>query len=217
MPIFFEGRSTDPKAPFKFVLEEIRTIILDFDLIYTQNFKNKSLKEIANMHKGLSPVIGVSGIVKRDRSMIAAQFRMSGYPYVLISTDILREGEDLHTYCQNVYHYGIAWNPSDMEQRTGRIDRINSMSYRKLHKNQTMEFNNKIQVFYPYLSQSIEVNQVVKLLNNINLFIQIFNDISSTAKFDTSASVDDQIGAGNIPPAIGHKIEAKYDVENFDN
>jgi hypothetical protein len=205
---------TDPEGPFNFVLEELRTIIVDFDLIYTQNFKNKSLKEIANMHKGLSPVIGVSGIVKRDRSLIAAQFRMPGYPYVLISTDILREGEDLHTYCQNVYHYGIAWNPSDMEQRTGRIDRINSMSYRKLHKNQSLDFDNKIQVFYPYLSQSIEVNQVVKLLNNINLFMQTFNDISSTVKFDTSASVDDQIDS--IPKAIQEKIEAKYDIQNFD-
>ncbi len=88
------------------------------------------------MMRSLSPVIGISGQSRRNRSLVAAQFRMPGFPYALVATDILREGEDLHTYCQNIYHYGVAWNPSDMEQRTGRIDRINSMSFRKLNTSQ---------------------------------------------------------------------------------
>lgn len=205
-----------PDAPFHFVLTEIKTIILDYDLVVTMNFRGKSSREISTILRSLSPVLGISGLVKRNRSIVASQFRMPGYPYVLISTDILREGEDLHTYCQNVYHYGIAWNPSDMEQRTGRIDRINSLSYRKLIKEGALGFDSKIHVFYPYLSQSIEVNQVVKLLTNINVFIQTFNDISINNKFDTYASVDDQISDDHIPKTITHKIEALYDVQHFD-
>ncbi|RQO65189.1 hypothetical protein DBR43_30510 [Pedobacter sp. KBW06] len=207
----------EPDAPFYFLLLEVKTILLDYELILNMNFRNKTVKEVSTILRSLSPVVGISGMVKRDRSIVAAQFRMPGYPYVLISTDILREGEDLHTYCQNVYHYGIAWNPSDMEQRTGRIDRINSLSNRKLNQMKSLDFDNKIHVFYPYLSQSIEVNQVVKLLININTFTETFNDISLKANYDTSASTMEQISEDQIPAAIKHKIEALYDVQNFDS
>jgi hypothetical protein len=203
-------------APFHYLLKEISTIITDYDLIMALNFKNKTDKEISTILKSLSPVIGISGMVKRDRSIVAAQFRMPGYPYVLITTDILREGEDLHTYCQNVYHYGIAWNPSDMEQRTGRIDRINSLSYRKLKQNKTLDFDNKIQIFYPYLSQSIEVNQVYQLLLNINTFIKTFNDITSHEEYKPTVNLGEEITSKQIPEAIKHRIEPLFDIENFD-
>ena len=46
-------------------------------------------------------------------------------------TYLLQEGEDLHTFCSAVHHYGIAWTPSSMEQRVGRIDRVRSQSDRR--------------------------------------------------------------------------------------
>jgi len=39
------------------------------------------------------PVAGMSGTVSKTS---VAQFRMPGYPLVLITTDVLQEGEDLH-------------------------------------------------------------------------------------------------------------------------
>ncbi|MFD2866896.1 hypothetical protein, partial [Mucilaginibacter antarcticus] len=109
--------------------------------------------------------------------------------------------------------HGIRWSTSPEYQR---IDRINSLSYRRLIEKQAIEFSNKIHVFYPYLSQSIEVNQIVKLLTNINIFIQTFNDISINNKFETFASLDDQISEDHIPKTISYKIEALYDVQYFD-
>jgi hypothetical protein len=50
----------------------------------------------------------------------------------LITTEVLQEGEDLHTFCSRVVHYGITWTPSAMEQRTGRVDRIGSLTHRRL-------------------------------------------------------------------------------------
>ena len=55
---------------------------------------------------------------------------MPGFPLALVTTDVLQEGEDLHTFCSRVIHYGITWTPSAMEQRTGRIDRIGSLFQR---------------------------------------------------------------------------------------
>jgi hypothetical protein len=54
------------------------------------------------------------------------QFRMPGYPFVLLSTDLLQEGEDLHTFCSDVYHYGLAWTPSAIEQRIGRVEHLSA-------------------------------------------------------------------------------------------
>lgn len=202
-------------SPFYYVLNEIKTIINDFDLIIAVNFQDKDERKIISTFKNLSPIIGTSGQDKRDRGILANQFRMPGYPYVLVTTDIFREGEDLHTYCQNVYHYGIAWNPSDMEQRTGRIDRINSLSYRKLNKTNDVSFNNKIHVFYPYLTQSVEVNQVAKLLTNMNIFIEDFNEIDKTNSYESSVNTNEEITEKDMPVAIKKRLISKYDIHDF--
>jgi superfamily II DNA or RNA helicase len=205
-----------PDAPFHFLLQEIKTILLDYDILLAVNFQEKDVKKIQLALQQLVPVVGTSGQDGKNRSVIASRFRMPGYPYVLVTTDIFREGEDLHTYCQNIYHYGIAWNPSDMEQRTGRIDRINSMSYRKLHKEQETTFDNKIHVFYPYLSQSVEVNQVANLLKNVNQFIETFNDIDRDNNYESEISIYNRLKATDIPVAITQRLRSKYDVNEFD-
>ena len=204
------------EANFAFVLNEIKTIVNDFDLIVAVNFQDRDENKINAILRNLTPIVGTSGQDDRDRGMLAAQFRMPGFPYVLITTDIFREGEDLHTYCQNVYHYGIAWNPSDMEQRTGRIDRINSKSYRMLNNTKELSFENKVQVFYPYLQHSVEVNQVVQLLRNLNKFVETFNDIVSDIKYESTVSVNDEIVNESIPAPITKRLKSKYDVHDFD-
>ena len=66
--------------------------------------------------------------------------------------DLLQEGEDLHTFCSAVHHYGISWMPSSMEQRVGRIDRVNSETERRLTlANGSADGSAKLQVYYPHL------------------------------------------------------------------
>jgi ERCC4-related helicase len=42
---------------------------------------------------------------------------------ILICTDAAREGINLQTYCADLIHFDLPWNPSRLEQRNGRIDR----------------------------------------------------------------------------------------------
>jgi ERCC4-related helicase len=42
---------------------------------------------------------------------------------ILICTDAAREGINLQTYCSELIHFDLPWNPSRLEQRNGRIDR----------------------------------------------------------------------------------------------
>jgi hypothetical protein len=198
---------------FSMVLSEIKRIILDYSLVRAVNFpEGDSHKSIENKLVYQSPVIGISGESSKNRSNVATQFRMPGFPLVMITTDIFREGEDLHIYCQNIYHYGIAWNSSDMEQRTGRIDRINSKSYRLLISEQSVIFNNKLHVFYPYIKKTLEVNQVYRLFENVNDFVKSF-DIVDSLKDVEKAELDTVVT--EMPDIILSPLKSQFEFNNF--
>jgi hypothetical protein len=58
------------------------------------------------------------------RRRLMLSFNSPLFPEVLISSRVLGEGVDLHRFCRHVIHHDLDWNPSVMEQRTGRLDRI---------------------------------------------------------------------------------------------
>ena len=58
----------------------------------------------------------------RDRLMLA--FNSPLFPEILISSSVMGEGVDLHRFCRHVIHHDLCWNPSTLEQRTGRLDRV---------------------------------------------------------------------------------------------
>ena len=64
----------------------------------------------------------------RRRLMLA--FNTPFFPEILIASSVLAEGVDLHLDCRFVIHHDLSWNPSVLEQRTGRVDRIGSKAER---------------------------------------------------------------------------------------
>jgi hypothetical protein len=120
------------------------------------------------------PVAGMSGEVNAS---VVRQFRMPGYPLVLVTTDLLQEGEDLHTFCSSVHHYGISWTPSSMEQRIGRIDRVLSQTDRRLSALAgPLGGEDQLQVYYPYLEETVEVLQVHRVLERMNVFLRLMHE-----------------------------------------
>jgi hypothetical protein len=109
---------------------------------------------------------------------LVRQFRMPGYPLVLISTDLLQEGEDLHTFCSAVHHYGVAWTPSSLEQRIGRIDRVRSQTERRLAElsADSVKGDDKLQVFFPHLEDTVEVLQVRRVLDRMEAFLRLMHE-----------------------------------------
>lgn len=70
----------------------------------------------------------------RRRLMLA--FNTPFFPEILIASSVLAEGVDLHLDCRFVVHHDLCWNPSTIEQRTGRVDRIGCKAehaYRPIH------------------------------------------------------------------------------------
>lgn len=66
--------------------------------------------------------------VARRRLMLA--FNTPFFPEILVASSVLAEGVDLHLDCRYVVHHDLCWNPSTLEQRTGRVDRIGAKAER---------------------------------------------------------------------------------------
>lgn len=99
-------------------------------------------------YRAMEVVRSVSGGTKRDtRDRVMLAFNSPLFPEILVSTQVLGEGVDLHRFCRHVIHHDLCWNPSTLEQRTGRVDRIFCKA----------EVTGKsIQVFEPYIAGSAD-------------------------------------------------------------
>jgi ERCC4-related helicase len=67
---------------------------------------------------------GATGTDRREEIKRAFNSDPDAEPLrILICTDAAREGINLQTYCADLIHFDLPWNPSRLEQRNGRIDR----------------------------------------------------------------------------------------------
>jgi hypothetical protein len=79
----------------------------------------------------------------RQRLMLA--FNTPFYPEILVASMIMAEGVDLHLNCRHIIHHDLCWNPSTLEQRTGRIDRIGAKVER---------CGQPIKIYLPYIAMT---------------------------------------------------------------
>jgi hypothetical protein len=93
-------------------------------------------KLVANVRR----VYGDTRDETRERIMLT--FNTPFYPEILISSSVMAEGVDLHLNCRHVIHHDLDWNPSSLEQRTGRIDRLGAKAERS---------GRPIRVYLPYV------------------------------------------------------------------
>jgi superfamily II DNA or RNA helicase len=75
-----------------------------------------------------------NGRIHRDtRRRLMLTFNTPYFPEILVASAVMSEGVDLHRDCRHVIHHDLDWNPSTLEQRTGRIDRIHSKAAHTSH------------------------------------------------------------------------------------
>ena len=110
----------------------------------------------------------------RDRLMQA--FNSPLFPEILVSSSVLGEGVDLHRFCRHVIHHDLCWNPSTLEQRTGRLDRIHCKA-ETCHR--------PIQVFEPFLAGSTD-EKMFRVLRDRERWFQIV--MGQKFEFDEAAS-----------------------------
>ena len=93
--------------------------------IATAKYVAEHLQEALNQaHPGLvvRAVTGSDGDSEQRREIVD---RLAQSPVrVLVATDCLSEGVNLHQNYNAVIHYDLPWNPNRLEQREGRVDRF---------------------------------------------------------------------------------------------
>lgn len=194
-----------------------------FELILDVNepgIRSRELLEVGRIFGALlrqqQPVGGMTGQVNKT---LVRQFRMPGYPLVLLSTDLLQEGEDLHTFCAEVLHYGLAWMPSSIEQRIGRVDRVRSKTERTVASTgDTLPQESRLQVYYPHLEDTVERLQVRRVLRRMHEFIRLTHEgLATTSAESSSLSVTEEMsGSPDLPDPIQTLLETSFPVKAHD-
>jgi superfamily II DNA or RNA helicase len=93
----------------------------------------------------------INGKTKADsRHRLMLSFNTPFFPEVLVASEVMAEGVDLHLGCRYMIHHDLDWNPSTIEQRTGRIDRLGA-------KAETV--GRPIEVYLPYIAATQDEKQ----------------------------------------------------------
>jgi superfamily II DNA/RNA helicase len=103
------------------------------EIIQTGTFRRESTDpgDPTDVLRYLPNVRLANGEVSSDsRRRLMLAFNTPFFPEILVASSVLAEGVDLHLDCRFVIHHDLSWNPSTIEQRTGRVDRIGSKSER---------------------------------------------------------------------------------------
>jgi superfamily II DNA or RNA helicase len=102
------------------------------------------------------PAILLWGGQERTKQEVIDEFKKSDTLRVLVSTEVASEGVDLQ-FCRVVVNYDLPWNPTRIEQRIGRIDRLGQQS-------------DLIQVWNLYFKDTIDDRVVTRLLSRLRIF-----------------------------------------------
>lgn len=98
----------------------------------------------------LANVQMATGETRRDhRARLMRAFNTPFFPDILVCSEVMGEGVDLQRFCRHVIHHDLAWNPSTIEQRTGRIDRLSCKA----------EGKHPIMVYLPYIAGTADERQ----------------------------------------------------------
>lgn len=135
----------------------------------------------------------VKGGDQRGRERVFAGFNTPLLPDVLVCTSVGAEGIDLHRHCRHVIHYDLAWNPAVLEQRTGRIDRIGSQTFRERELANGNE-RTFLEVGVPFLAGTYDE----RMYEELRLRAQVFEVLTGG-----EVAVDNIEGQDNVEQAEG--------------
>lgn len=123
-----------------------------------------------------------NGLVRQEtRQRLMLAFNTPFFPEVLVASSVLAEGVDLHLNCRHVIHHDLSWNPSTLEQRTGRVDRIGS-------KAETV--SKPIGVFFPYIAGTQDEKQYRVVMDRERWFQVLMGENYRTDEAHTEKSME---------------------------
>jgi hypothetical protein len=105
---------------------------------------------------------------------------------------------DLQRFCRHVIHHDLAWNPSNIEQRTGRIDRLGCKA----------EGRESIVVYLPYLAGTADERQY-RVMSDRERWFRVVMGQDAVARLITAESES----AIQLPDAISSGLSFSLGVD----
>jgi ERCC4-related helicase len=140
----------------------------------------------------LANVQEATGKTKREkRGRLMRAFNTPFFPDILVCSQVMGEGVDLQRFCRHVIHHDLAWNPSDIEQRTGRIDRLGCKA----------EGRQSIVVYLPYLDGTADERQY-RVMTDRERWFRVVMGQDEVARLITS----DSGGSFSLPDGISDEL-----------
>lgn len=100
-----------------------------------------------------------------DRTRVIERFRTEPGVRVLLSSEVGAEGLDFQ-FCDVLVNYDLPWNPMQVEQRIGRLDRFG-------------QEHERIRIYNLYIEDTIETRIFQRLYDRINIFRESIGDLEA--------------------------------------
>ncbi|GAB2883662.1 hypothetical protein GCM10027093_18250 [Paraburkholderia jirisanensis] len=126
---------------------------------------------------------------------VVAVFNSPFGPDVLVSTDTLSEGVDLHRFCRHLIHHELDPSPVRTVQRNGRLRRVDSWA---------SKVGKPIRILYPALMGTRDEKTVAIMRQRISQFDLLMGGVRE--EVDADAVNDDLTGVADILDHAGEKM-----------
>ncbi len=118
-----------------------------------------------------------SGLVPGEvRRRLLLGFNTPFLPEILVASSVMAEGVDLHLNCRHILHHDLDWNPSVIEQRTGRVDRIGAKAE---------QVGQSIEVCLPYVGGTQDEKMYRVVMDRERWFQVVMGENYRTDEFST--------------------------------
>ena len=125
-------------------------------IIVFTTFRATAKYLVDRMNEAGLPAELLWGGQEKAKQQVIDEFRESTKLRVLVSTEVASEGVDLQ-FCRVLVNYDLPWNPTRIEQRIGRIDRLGQKS-------------DLIHIWNLYFKETIDDRVVNRLLLRLKIF-----------------------------------------------
>jgi superfamily II DNA/RNA helicase len=145
-----------------------------------------------------------NGVTRQEtRQKLMLSFNTPFYPDILVASSVLAEGVDLHLNCRFVLHHDLSWNPSDIEQRTGRVDRIECKAEKVMRP---------VEIFLPFVAETQDEKQFRVVMDRERWFQVLMGE---DYRVD-DASIEEIAQRIPLPPSAARALSFALEVVQAD-
>lgn len=165
------------------------------------------------------PVRTVTG-GDENRDAVLGEFNSPFLPIALVCSTVSQEGVDMHRYCRTVVLHDLNWNPAMLEQRVGRLDRVDALAEKRNPPA-------PVEVFVPYLAESYDEAQFRRVLSRAEMQEAFFgrndavfeDDIETEErakkKKRTKSDKEEEVAKDDVPtpPLLGNLVYGYFEMD----